>query len=59
MSTEVVLHEIAHHLSPNDAEPAHGPGFADRYLSLVTEIIGPEAGFVLRATMAACDVRMG
>lgn len=49
----VVLHELAHHLDPEDpddrTEPAHGPGFVDRYLTLVGEIIGPEAAFVLRA----------
>ncbi|MBY6684514.1 TIGR04338 family metallohydrolase [Rhodococcus sp. BP-149] len=59
----VVLHEIAHHLEPGDPddhrEPAHGGAFVDRYLTLVSEIIGAEAGFVLRATMHACGVRIG
>ncbi|WP_072690253.1 TIGR04338 family metallohydrolase [Rhodococcus marinonascens] len=58
----VVLHEIAHHLDPSDpdhptVEP-HGPGFVDRYLTLVCEIIGPEAAFVLRMTLLAGGVRL-
>ncbi|MFD6880855.1 TIGR04338 family metallohydrolase [Rhodococcus sp. NPDC060084] len=50
----VVLHELAHHLDPQDpddpTEAAHGAGFVDRFLTLVGEIIGAEAVFVLRAT---------
>jgi len=50
----VVLHELAHHLDPQDpddpTEAAHGAGFVDRFLTLVGEIIGAEAAFVLRAT---------
>ncbi|TCN45868.1 putative metallohydrolase (TIGR04338 family) [Rhodococcus sp. SMB37] len=50
----VVLHELAHHLDPQDpddpTEPAHGPAFVDRFLTLVDEIIGPEAAFMLRAS---------
>lgn len=51
----VVLHELAHHLDPSDPDQPHtaphGPEFVDRYLTLVGEIIGPEAAFVLRATL--------
>ncbi|MGB6183420.1 MAG: TIGR04338 family metallohydrolase [Rhodococcus sp. (in: high G+C Gram-positive bacteria)] len=54
----VVLHEIAHHLAPDHSEPAHGAGFVERYLALVTEIIGPEAGFALRSAMQSCSVVM-
>jgi len=50
----VVLHELAHHLDPQDpddaTEGAHGPAFVDRFLALVGEIIGPEAAFALQAT---------
>jgi putative metallohydrolase (TIGR04338 family) len=47
----VVLHELAHHLAA-DAEPAaHGAEFVDRLLTLVGEIVGPEAAFVLRAAL--------
>lgn len=50
----VVLHELAHHLDPQDpddpTEAAHGAAFVDRFLTLVGEIIGPEAAFVLQAT---------
>ena len=56
----VVLHELAHHLDPSDpdvpAQAPHGPEFVDRYLTLVGEIIGPEAAFALRATMLAGGV---
>lgn len=59
----VLLHEIAHHLEPGDPddrrEPAHGGAFVERYLTLVAEIIGAEAAFVLRTTMYACGVQIG
>ncbi|QNG20625.1 TIGR04338 family metallohydrolase [Rhodococcus triatomae] len=59
----VVLHELAHHLDPTDPESPttapHGPEYVDRYLTLVGEIIGPEAAFVLRATFLAGGVRVG
>lgn len=45
----VVLHEIAHHLAPSSA--SHGRQFVDCFIELVTEIIGPEAGLVLRSAM--------
>ncbi|MDV7355958.1 TIGR04338 family metallohydrolase [Rhodococcus oxybenzonivorans] len=58
----VVLHEIAHHLDPSDPDDpssaAHGPEYVDRYLTLVGEIIGPEAAFVLRAMLLAGGVRL-
>lgn len=54
----VVLHELAHHLG-NDDEASHGAAFVDRYLTLVGEIIGPEAAFVLRATFLAGGVQTG
>lgn len=47
----VVLHELAHHLAPVDGLAAHGPEFADRYAQLVTEVIGPEAGLLLRSAL--------
>ena len=40
----VVLHEIAHHLTP--ADPGHGPEFTGVVRALLTEIIGPEVGLV-------------
>lgn len=54
----VVLHELAHHLG-DDAEAAHGSTFVDRYLTLIGEIIGPEAAFVLRAMYLSGGVRTG
>ncbi|MBJ8347657.1 TIGR04338 family metallohydrolase [Antrihabitans sp. YC2-6] len=54
----VVLHELAHHLEAAESGNApHGPVFVSRFLELVTEIVGPEAGLVLRSTMADCGVR--
>lgn len=44
----VVLHELAHHLDDEGKAP-HGPEFVDRYLTLVSEIVGPEAAFVFQA----------
>lgn len=56
----VVLHELAHHLEPQESGFApHGPEFVGRYLELVGEIIGGEAGFLLRTTMLECGVRVG
>ncbi|WP_024796893.1 TIGR04338 family metallohydrolase [Tomitella biformata] len=55
----VVLHELAHHLGVEGAGPAHGGAFVDRYLTLVGEIIGLEAAFVLRATYLAGGVEIG
>ncbi|WP_042937915.1 TIGR04338 family metallohydrolase [Rhodococcus sp. AW25M09] len=54
----VILHELAHHFG-NEDEPQHGGPFVDRYITLVGEIIGSEAGFVLRATMAESGIRIG
>ncbi|BBE48942.1 hypothetical protein RE2895_58730 [Rhodococcus erythropolis] len=52
------MHELAHHLGdPASDEASHGPEFVDRYTSLVGEIIGPEAAFVLRAMFLAGGVR--
>ncbi|MBY4126933.1 TIGR04338 family metallohydrolase [Rhodococcus fascians] len=54
----VVLHEMAHHFGDED-EQQHGGAFVDRYITLVSEIVGSEAGFVLRAMMAESGVRIG
>lgn len=44
----VVLHELAHHLSPS--VPFHNAAFAGTYIRLVAELIGAEAGLLLRIT---------
>ncbi len=54
----VILHELAHHLADSDEEP-HGPGFAGRLISLISVVIGEEAGFLLRTTMWDNGVRTG
>jgi putative metallohydrolase (TIGR04338 family) len=46
----VVLHELAHHLCPG-AE--HGPSFVDTLVELVEELVGTEAGFLLRSALSA------
>jgi len=53
----VILHEIAHHLAPED-EPAHGPAFLGRHVALVTRIVGDEAGFLLRVTLLDGGLRI-
>lgn len=56
----VVLHELAHHFEPDDSDtPPHSGQFVDRFVTLVSEIIGQEAGFVLRATMLDAGVKIG
>lgn len=54
----VVLHELAHHLG-EATEAGHGPAFVDRHLTLVGEVIGPEAAFVLRSAYLAGGVEIG
>lgn len=51
----VVLHEIAHHLSP--VEPAHGPEFTATFVELAGLVMGPEVGHVLRVVYAKEGVR--
>lgn len=45
----VVLHEIAHHLTPPGS--AHGAEFVGVFLLLVREVIGPEVGLLLTGAM--------
>lgn len=51
----VVLHEIAHHLSP--CEPAHGPEFTSTLCDLAAAVMGPEVAHVLRVVYAKEGVR--
>ncbi|PYE20265.1 putative metallohydrolase (TIGR04338 family) [Williamsia limnetica] len=46
----VVLHELAHHLSPGSATDKHGPLFAGTLIDLVGLVLGPEAALVYRIT---------
>jgi len=46
----VVLHELAHHLVWG-TDDGHGPVYVTCYTELVSEIVGPEAGFVLRTAL--------
>lgn len=55
----VVLHELAHHLSPAPHQAPHGPEFCTRYAELVDGVIGPEAALLVRATFTGCGVRFG
>ncbi len=54
----VILHELAHHLADTEEEP-HGPAFTERLIALTGEIVGEEAGFLLRTTMWDNGVRIG
>ena len=51
----VVLHEVAHHLSP--LEPPHGPEFVATFCELAEMVMGPEAAHVLRVVYAKEGVR--
>lgn len=54
----VVLHELAHHLEADRTAAAHGPEYCARYVELVDGVIGPEAAFLLRATLLDCGARI-
>ncbi|MBT0565891.1 TIGR04338 family metallohydrolase [Williamsia sp. CHRR-6] len=54
----VVLHELAHHLA-EPGTPAHGGQFAATLIDLVTDVMGPEAGFVFRVVFGDAGVRVG
>ena len=43
----VILHEIAHHLTPNDL-PSHGREFRRNLSELAGKVLAPEAEFFLR-----------
>jgi putative metallohydrolase (TIGR04338 family) len=45
----VVLHELAHHLSPNDPN-GHGLVWRNTFLDLLETCMGPEVAFFLRVT---------
>ncbi len=47
----VILHELAHHLCPQDA-PAHGHDFVTLYPELAGLAMGPEVEFILRTVYA-------
>jgi putative metallohydrolase (TIGR04338 family) len=51
----VLLHEIAHHLTPGSQ---HGPSFVGAFLLLVREIIGPEVHLLLLAAMDEAGVKI-
>ncbi|MCV7216521.1 TIGR04338 family metallohydrolase [Mycobacterium crocinum] len=51
----VLLHEIAHHLTPRG--PAHGPNFVATFCELAAVVMGPEVGHVLRVVYAKEGVR--
>ena len=44
----VVLHELAHHLTGG---ADHGPAFVAMLVDLVAELVGAEAGFLLRSAL--------
>lgn len=54
----VVLHEIAHHATHHDLspQPAHSPGYAGAFVSIVAAAMGPETGLLLTTAFAEHDV---
>lgn len=54
----VVLHELAHHLTPL-SYAAHGPEFVANYITLLERAMGPEAGLACRLVYAANGVKEG
>ena len=55
----VLLHEVAHHLADDAAEPAHGADFTGRMVELVDGIVGAEAAFLLRVTLVESGAAVG
>lgn len=56
----VVLHELAHHLGADGADgDDHGPGFTERFTTLVAELMGQEAGFLLTVSFRENGVAIG
>ena len=52
----VVLHEVAHHLCPQETPP-HGLEFVATFCELTGIVMGPEVGHVLRVVYAKEGVR--
>jgi putative metallohydrolase (TIGR04338 family) len=57
MREMVILHELAHHLAGTGC--GHDARFADALVSLVTGVMGDEAGFLLRALFYDEGVKIG
>lgn len=55
MREVVILHEIAHSLTP----AGHGPEWVGTFTDLVSRVVGEEAGFLLRAAMSKRGVQIG
>ncbi|HEY9315151.1 TIGR04338 family metallohydrolase [Williamsia sp.] len=55
----VVLHELAHHLSPGSSTDKHGPRFAATLIDLVGLVLGPEAALVYRITFGDSGIGVG
>lgn len=54
----VMLHELAHHVSPGSATDKHGPRFAGTLIDLVGHVLGPEAALVYRVTFGDSGIRV-
>jgi putative metallohydrolase (TIGR04338 family) len=55
----VVLHELAHHMTNGAGDPGHGPKFVTNYIDLLSRVMGPEVGMVLRMINADGGVKEG
>lgn len=56
MREVVLLHEIAHHLTPRGS--SHGPEYAGAFIDLVGIVMGPEAALLLRISMHEAGVKV-
>lgn len=57
MREQVILHELAHHLTKFDARQSHGALFAGTMLKLIGEIISPENALILESIMRDEEVK--
>lgn len=53
----VVLHELSHHIA--GLHCAHGPVFADTFIELAGQVMGPEAGLALRVLYDHAGAEVG
>ncbi|MBF6339813.1 TIGR04338 family metallohydrolase [Nocardia abscessus] len=53
----LLLHELAHHLQP-PASAGHGPQFCGVFVELLDGVMGPEAGWLMRAALADNGARL-
>lgn len=53
----VVLHELAHHLTPSFGVASHGPEFVSNFIDLLGRVMGPHAQLAARIIYATNGVK--